>query len=246
MKIYACMLASSLSLFAASSWAQHEWGYGGEHGPGHWGALNKEYASCGTGKAQSPIDIRSAVSSTLAPIQFDYRATPLHIIDNGHTVQVNYGAGSSITVEGKRYELVQFHFHRPSEETIDGTAFPMEAHLVHKDAEGHLAVVAVLLRQGIENPFLRSLWANLPAEKEKEKVVEKVSINAASLLPKSRAYYTFAGSLTTPPCSEGVRWLVLTAPVDLSASQVARFDKIYSNNARPTQPLNGRVVRVSQ
>src|SRR4051794_4146636 len=115
-----------------------------------------------------------------------------------------------------------------SEETIDGTAFPMEAHLVHKDAEGHLAGVAVLLRQGIENPFLRSLWENLPAEKEKEKVVEKVSINAASLLPKSRAYYTFAGSLTTPPCSEGVRWLVLTAPVDLSASQVARFDKIYS------------------
>lgn len=246
MKINAWMLASGLSLFAASSWAQHEWGYDGEHGPRHWAALNKEYASCGVGKAQSPIDIRGAVASKLAPIQFDYRATPLHIIDNGHTVQVNYGAGSSMSVDGKRYELVQFHFHRPSEETIDGTAFPMEAHLVHKDAEGHLAVVAVLLRQGLENPFLGALWANLPAEKEKEKVVEKVNINAARLLPKSRTYYTYPGSLTTPPCSEGVTWFVLTAPVDLSAGQVARFDKIYSHNARPTQPLNGRVVKVSK
>jgi carbonic anhydrase len=242
----ASLLLSLSCFFSTSAFAQHEWSYDGEHGPRHWAALNKEYASCGVGKAQSPVDIRGAVTSKLAPIQFDYRATPLHIIDNGHTVQVNYGAGSSITVDGKRYELVQFHFHRPSEETIDGTAFPMEAHLVHKDAEGHLAVVAVLLRQGIENPFLRSLWANLPAQKEKEMVVDKVTLNAAGLLPKSRAYYTFPGSLTTPPCSEGVTWFVLTAPVDLSAAQVARFDKIYSNNARPTQPLNGRVVRVSQ
>jgi carbonic anhydrase len=170
----------------------------------------------------------------------------LHIIDNGHTVQVNYGAGSSMSVDGKRYDLVQFHFHRPSEETIDGKAYPMEAHLVHKDAEGHLAVVAVLLKQGKESPFLRALWANLPAEKEKEKVVGKVSINAASLLPKNHAYYTFPGSLTTPPCSEGVTWFVLTTPVDLSSSQVARFEKIYPHNARPTQPLNGRVVKASQ
>lgn len=246
MKISAWLLASSLSLFATSSSAQHAWGYDGEHGPGHWAALNKEYASCGNGKTQSPIDIRGAVPGKLAPIQFDYRATPLHIIDNGHTVQVNYGPGSSMSVDGKRYELVQFHFHRPSEETIDGVAYPLEAHLVHKDAQGRLAVVAVLLRQGAENPFLRSLWTHLPAEKEKEKVVGNLGINAADLLPKSRRYYTFDGSLTTPPCSEGVTWFVLTAPADLSASQVARFDKIYHNNARPTQPLNGRVVRVSQ
>jgi carbonic anhydrase len=235
-----------LVFFATSSWAQHEWGYDGEHGPGHWGALKSEYASCGIGKAQSPINIQGAMPSKLAPLQFDYRATPLHIIDNGHTIQVNYGAGSFMSVDGRRYELVQFHFHRPSEETVDGIAYPMEAHLVHKDGEGRLAVIAVMLRQGIENPFLRSLWANLPAEKEKERVVEKVSVNAASLLPKNRAYYTFAGSLTTPPCSEGVTWFVLTTPVDLSSSQVARFDRIYHHNARPTQPLNGRVVKVSQ
>jgi carbonic anhydrase len=241
-KVSAWMLA----FLATSAWAQHEWGYEGEHGPGHWGALKSEYASCGIGKAQSPIDIHGAVPGTLAPIRFDYRASALHIIDNGHTVQVNYGGGSSMTVDGKRYELVQFHFHRPSEETVDGKAYPMEAHLVHKDAEGRLAVVAVLLKQGAENPFLRALWANLPAEKEKEKVLGKVTINAADLLPKSRGYYTFAGSLTTPPCSEGVTWFVLTIPVDLSASQVARFDRIYHHNARPTQPLNGRVVRVSQ
>ncbi len=246
MRINVWLLASFLSLFATATWAQHGWGYEGEHGPRHWGALNKEYASCGAGKAQSPIDIRGAVPGKLSPIQFDYRAAPLHIIDNGHTVQVNYGSGSSMSVDGKRYELVQFHFHRPSEETIDGVAYPMEAHLVHKDAQGHLAVVAVLLKQGKDNPFLGSLWANLPTEKEKEKIAEKVSINAASLLPKNHAYYTFAGSLTTPPCSEGVTWFVLTTSVDLSAGQVARFDRIYHNNARPTQPLNGRVVRLSQ
>jgi len=242
-------LACTFSLVSAAAYTeetQHHWGYGGEHGPKHWAEMNPEYEACGVGKVQSPIDIRKAVPAKLEPIAFDYHPTPLRIIDNGHTIQVNYQPGSSISVGGKRYELAQFHFHKPSEEKINGKAFPMVAHLVHKNAEGELAVVAVLLKQGAQNPLVKTLWTDLPKEKEKEKVMEQVSINAASLLPQNRQYYTFAGSLTTPPCSEGVTWFVLSHPTQVSESQVARFGKIYSNNARPVQPLNGRTVKVSQ
>jgi len=226
--------------------AHHEWDYSAEHGPKHWGALKGEFASCATGKTQSPIDIHNAVPSKLAPIRFDYHPTPLHIIDNGHAIQINYGSGSSISVGKQRYELVQFHFHRPSEEKIDGKGYPMVVHLVHKNSAGALAVVAVLLKQGSSNRLIQTLWANLPAEKEKEKAADKVTIDAAQLLPSDHAYYTFSGSLTTPPCTEGVTWFVLANPVDVSAAQVSRFGKVYNGNARPVQPLNGRVVKMSQ
>jgi len=223
------MLACALALVPAAAYAeetQHHWGYGGEHGPRHWAEMNAEYEACGVGKAQSPIDIRDAVPAKLDAIEFDYHPTPLHIIDNGHTIQVNYEPGSSISVGGKRY--------------------PMVAHLVHKNAEGELAVVAVLLKEGARNPVVKTLWTDLPKEKEKERVMEQVKINAASLLPKNHKYYTFAGSLTTPPCSEGVTWFVLATPKAISKEQVARFGKIYRANARPVQPLNGRAVKVSQ
>jgi len=223
------VLACALALVPAAAYAeetQHHWGYGGEHGPRHWAEMNAEYEACGVGKAQSPIDIRDAVPAKLDAIEFDYHPTPLHIIDNGHTIQVNYEPGSSISVGGKRY--------------------PMVAHLVHKNAEGELAVVAVLLKEGARNPVVKTLWTDLPKEKEKERVMEQVKINAASLLPKNHKYYTFAGSLTTPPCSEGVTWFVLATPKAISKEQVARFGKIYRANARPVQPLNGRAVKVSQ
>src|SRR5262245_20029769 len=164
------LLSCALSLLPFGVYAEethHEWDYGAEHGPKHWGELKPEFASCGAGKAQSPIDIRGAVPSELPAIKFDYHPAPLHIIDNGHTVQVNYAPGSSITVGGQRYELTQFHFHKPSEERVNGKGFPMVAHLVHKNAEGKLAVVAVLLKQGHSNGLVQALWANLPAEKEK-------------------------------------------------------------------------------
>jgi hypothetical protein len=163
-----------------------------------------------------------------------------------YTLQVNYGAGSSITVSGQRYELVQFHFHKPSEEKINGKAFSMVAHFVHKNSEDKYAVVAVLTQNGKPNPFIQTLWSNLPKAKEKEHVVERVSINAATFLPHYRAYYTFPGSLTSPPCSEGVTWFVLKTPVEVSRAQVARFGKIYRQNARPVQPLNERGIRVSK
>ena len=243
------VLACALALVPAAAYAeetQHHWGYGGEHGPRHWAEMNAEYEACGVGKAQSPIDIRDAVPAKLDAIEFDYHPTPLHIIDNGHTIQVNYEPGSSISVGGKLYQLTQFHFHKSSEERINGKRYPMVAHLVHKNAEGELAVVAVLLKEGARNPVVKTLWTDLPKEKEKERVMEQVKINAASLLPKNHKYYTFAGSLTTPPCSEGVTWFVLATPKAISKEQVARFGKIYRANARPVQPLNGRAVKVSQ
>jgi carbonic anhydrase len=245
--VRAAMLACVFAIVpATSAQEKHEWDYGEEHGPRNWGELKPEFAACGAGKMQSPINIRNAQPAKLAPILFDYRPSPLRVIDNGHTIQVNYAPGSSISVGGARYELQQFHFHKPSEEKVNGKRYPMVAHLVHKSAEGKLAVVAVLIEQGGENAVAKTLWANLPREKEKESAPDKVSINVGGLLPKSRAYYTFAGSLTTPPCSEGVTWFVLAQPSELSQAQLTRFNVIYAGNTRPEQPLNGRTVQVSQ
>jgi carbonic anhydrase len=183
------------------------------------------------------------VKTELPPIQFDYKPSALRIIDNGHTIMVSYDAGSSIRVGAVQYQLKQFHFHRPSEESIHGKTSDMVAHLVHADAEGHLAVVAVLLAHGKENALIRELWKHIPKEKGKETLVEDVKISVADLLPKDRGYYTFEGSLTTPPCSEGVTWFVLKQPVPISTDEVAEFSKVYARNARPVQALDGRVVR---
>jgi len=232
----------------AQDGAHPHWSYGGHTGPSHWGTLEKEYAACASGHAQSPIDIHSAGAkkTDLPEIQFAYKPSPLTIVDNGHTVQVNYAPGSFISVGDKQYELVQFHFHKPSEERINGKPYDMVAHLVHNDADGKLAVVAVLLKAGHTNPFIRTLWDNLPKAKETDVVRNDVSINAADLLPKSTGYYTFAGSLTTPPCSEGVTWFVLRDASPVSAQQVARFGKLYPMNARPIQSLHGRTVAASR
>ena len=226
--------------------AHHDWDYGRAHGPSHWGDLKAEFAACKAGHNQSPIDVRQTVKADLPAIEFDYRNAPLRIVDNGHTVQATWAPGSSIQVGGHRYELQQIHFHRPSENKVGGRGFDMEAHLVHADASGALAVVAVLLETGQENALVRELWNDLPPDKEKEEVREDVQIDAAALLPADRGYYTFEGSLTTPPCSEHVTWLVLKQPVQVSAAEVARFAELYPNDARPTQPLHGRVVRESR
>jgi carbonic anhydrase len=223
--------------------AKHEWDYGQEHGPQHWGDLKPEFAACKVGHRQSPVDIQGTQKADLPAIQFDYQPSPLRIVDNGHTIQVTYAAGSSIRVGEARYELKQFHFHRPSEARVHGRSYDMELHLVHEDEAGHLAVVAVLLEHGHENPLVRELWKDVPREKEKEALLEAVRIDAAQLLPSDRGYYTFDGSLTTPPCSEDVTWFVLKRPVQISADEVAQFAKLYPRDARPTQPLHGRVVR---
>jgi carbonic anhydrase len=222
------------------------WAYTGHGAPAEWGNLDQEFATCKLGKHQSPIDIRGAKQADLPAIKFDYSPSPLKVIDNGHTIMVNYAPGSTIEVGGTRYELTQFHFHKPSEEKIDGKSHAMVAHLVHKSADGKLAVVAVLLDKGAANPAIETIWKNLPKEKEKEAAPANVSVDATTLLPADKGYYTFEGSLTTPPCSEGVRWLVLKTPVKISDGEIAAFGKIYPMNARPTQAINGRAIEATK
>lgn len=222
--------------------AEHvHWSYEGLGGPENWGKLDPKNTLCSTGTRQSPIDIRDGIKVDLESIRFDYRPAPFRIVDNGHTVQVALDAGS-LTITGKTYQFVQFHFHKPSEERVDGRAFDMVAHLVHKSDDGQLAVVAVLLERGDENPFIQTLWNNLPLERNQEvRVASSIDLNA--LLPAKRNYYTYMGSLTTPPCSEGVLWLVMKQPAAVSGDQISIFSRLYPRNARPIQSAAGRMIK---
>jgi carbonic anhydrase len=240
----AAALPGAADPHAANALLPTHWDYAGTGGPDAWGRLQPEYAKCSTGMRQSPIDIRGGIAVDLEPIQFDYRPSAFSVVDNGHTVQVNVEAGNAITITGRRYELVQFHFHRPSEERIDGRQFDMVAHLVHKDPEGRLAVVAVLLDRGSAQPIVQAVWNNLPLEKGDE-VRAGSRIDLAQLLPGDKRYYTYMGSLTTPPCSEGVLWMVMKEPVPVSPEQVAIFSRLYPMNARPIQQASGRLIKQS-
>lgn len=241
-----CTLALAVAVAAQEQHPAHTWDYSKLHGPNHWGEFEREFAQCSNGHHQSPIDILNPQRVDLPPIQFDYKPSPLDIIDNGHTIMINYAPGSFISVGGKQYELKQFHFHRPSEEKINGKAYEMTVHLVHADQQGKLAVVAVLLQKGEDNSLVRELWGDLPKEKDKEEHLNNVQIDLAKLLPADRGYYTFDGSLTTPPCSEGVTWYVLKHPVTVTAAEIEQFSKLYRVNARPTQPLYDRLVLESK
>ncbi|MDI4635275.1 carbonic anhydrase family protein [Pelomonas sp. V22] len=232
----------------AKAKAEVHWGYAGDIGPEHWAELKPEFRACAIGTRQSPIDIREGIKVDLAPIAFDYKPSSFAVLDNGHTVQVNMAAGNSLEVMGKRYALQQFHFHRPAEERINGRGFEMVAHLVHKDAEGRLAVLAVLFEQGPDDtkqPVVQSVWANIPLEKH-EALAGQGPLDLTQLLPADRGYYTYMGSLTTPPCSEGVLWLVMRQPVALSAAQLNVFARLYPMNARPVQAGSGRLIKESQ
>ena len=221
------------------------WSYEGAGAPANWGKLRSEYAGCATGQRQSPIDIREGIKVSLETIRFEYKSTQFRIIDNGHTLQVSVGEGMAMHVMGKRYELIQFHFHRPAEERINGKIYDMVVHLVHKNDEGQLAVVAVLLEKGSEHPLIQTLWNNMPLEREME-VTPAEPINLMSLLPEIRSYWTYMGSLTTPPCTEGVLWMVMKQPLQVSADQISIFSRLYRNNARPVQPSNGRLIKESR
>lgn len=220
------------------------WDYEGEAGPAQWGKLNPAWAKCATGTRQSPIDIRDGMRLDLEKIEFDYRPGPFSVVNNGHTVQVNVSSGNRITITGRTYELDQFHFHRPSEERVNGKGFAMVAHLVHKDAEGRLAVVALLIEEGATNPVVQNVWNNMPLEKN-EPVRPAIQLDVAQMLPARRDYYTYMGSLTTPPCSEGVLWLVMKEPIQLSSQQIAIFSRLYPMNARPIQADSGRIIKES-
>jgi len=226
--------------FAAENHAH--WGYSGENGPENWAKLTPEYGACGTGKNQTPINLAGFVEADLKPLKFAYQAGTSQIVNNGHTIQINYAPGSTVTINKVAYELKQFHFHAPSENQIKGKSYPLEGHFVHADKDGNLAVVAVMFKQGKADAALAKLWSQLP-EHEGEPVALNTKLSAMSLLPKQKDYYRFSGSLTTPPCTEGVRWIVMKQPVSASAAQIDAFKKIMEHdNNRPLQALNARLI----
>src|SRR5687767_9593704 len=203
------------------------WTYEGEDGPEHWGELSADYAACAIGQSQSPIDVADPAQADLANITFDYRPAPLEIVNNGHTVQVNYTPGSLISLDGKTFELRQFHFHAPSEHHVNGAPAAAELHLVHGAADGTLAVVGVLLTEGAPSSGLAPVMDNLPPQAGPAATVPGVQVDAAAMLPQVRTTYRYPGSLTTPPCTEGVAWLLVTQPLEISAAQLAAYTAIY-------------------
>lgn len=251
MSIRKVKLLSTLALTLSSTWVLADsgphWSYQGANGPSHWAELDDHFKECKQGHAQSPIQIKTSKvrMADLPDLKLNYKDSPAEVVNNGHTIQVNLSDAGQATFASGTYKLVQFHFHTPSEEVFNGKHYPLVAHLVHKDAEGHLAVLAVLFKQGRENLALKEVFEHLPMhEGEQEKMDH--TLDLSSLLPKSHQYYAFEGSLTTPPCSEGVAWQILKTPVEVSKTQLQEFQKRFAMNARPVQPLGHRTVRLSK
>lgn len=219
------------------------WGYDGDGGPAHWGDLAPEYAVCAAGKAQSPIDLIAAAVTDSAPVSVHYQPSPLVILNNGHTVQVNVSPGSTLNNGSGEFALLQIHFHTPSEHTINGAGFPLAAHFVHRDSNGGLGVLGVLFEEGAVNEGLQVLINNLSTEVSEPRTIDGVEWNPAALLSDDLSVYRYSGSLTTPPCSEGVGWNVLSDVQQASAEQIAALSMVMGANARPVQALNGRSLQ---
>ena len=232
--------------------ADTAWHYEGAEGPEHWGKLSPKFATCGSGRSQSPIDIANPKSgSATATFKLQFPPSTLSVahhehladgINNGHTIQINYAGADTLTIGNDSYALAQYHFHGPSEHTINGKHSPMEMHLVHKSAAGKLAVVGVLINEGTHNKAFDPVWAKLPKQKGVETHYPAVTVDVDDLLPSVHTSYRYDGSLTTPPCSEGVNWIIMRTPIQLSAEQIRAFTELIPDNNRPVQPLNGRVV----
>ncbi len=218
------------------------WEYDGDLGPSHWGDLANKFIACKNGTSQSPINISNVINPQSAQIEFNYHSVPLRILNNGHTIQVNYAPGSSITIDHKEYELLQFHFHTPSEHQLAAHNFPMEGHLVHKNSHDELAVVGVFIEGGHANPFFQTLVDHLPGHAGEEQLVTGVQVNSMDLLPHETTLFNYSGSLTTPPCSEGVNWNVMSTPIQASAEQLHAFSAIMGDNNRPVQQMHNRLV----
>ncbi len=218
------------------------WGYTGHGSPEKWAELSPDNKMCGIGKNQSPINVTTSLDADLEPLKLTYAKSSKEILNNGHTIQVNMEAGDTLTVDGISFDLKQFHFHTPSENHIDGKSFPLEAHFVHLDKKGNIAVLALMFEEGKENKQLAKVWEKMP-EDANAKSQLKLAYIASSLLPDDKEYYRFNGSLTTPPCTEGVRWMVLKTPVTVSKDQVEKFLNIMHHpNNRPVQATNARVI----
>jgi carbonic anhydrase len=243
------LLAAALGLafVAAHTRAQEftPWSYQGSNGPAHWAELDMAYKKCKFGLQQSPVNIVTAKveKAPLKPSVFAYKSVPVEVVNEGHSIQVNVPPGSTLTIDGEKYELFEFHFHTPSEEQIDGKAYPLGVHLVHKDVYENLTFVAVLFKEGKENPGLKPILSSLPAKVGAS--IKLPAVDLAAMFPAERSFYEFIGSMTTPPCNENALWRVFKTPAEVSASQLAAFKKLYKMNARPVQPLNGRVVQES-
>ncbi|MET0028271.1 MAG: carbonic anhydrase family protein [Candidatus Thiodiazotropha sp.] len=218
------------------------WGYQGSTGPSHWGDLGKEFRLCKDGLMQSPIDFNHAFNAGRINLDLNYQAAQLEIENNGHTVKVSYPEGSYLSFSGQRYKLLQFHFHSPSEHTEAGGFHPMEIHFVHQADDGTLAVIGVFVDEGEENLALSEIWDHLPNHANNKQKFNKEVINAYDLIPKDVGYYRYMGSLTTPPCSEGVNWFVINQPIQASKAQIDAFKAVMEGNNRPTQPVNHRLV----
>ncbi len=248
------------------------WSYSGSNGPHRWGDLAEEFSTCKYGRNQSPIDIDYVSNSEkMFDLEFNYSSVPLQIVNNGHTIQFNagvpkHGSGnnfvmiagkkyplpssadyhSSLKISGEEYKLVQVHFHSPSEHQFQGRNAPMEAHFVHMNEAKQLAVVGVMLTVGDTHPLVSQLWNYMPTHKSDVQQIAGVHVNPADLLPGDHDYNHYRGSLTTPPCSEGVRWFVMKESVDISHAQVNKFLSVIHENARPVQPLNDRFLLSSK
>jgi carbonic anhydrase len=229
---------------AAHSEGAH-WSYEGTTAPNAWGDLDAANRVCSAGSQQSPIDVVGAVKAQLPSLQIAWGKRADSIVNNGHTIQVNFTEGSTLKVGGELYTLLQFHFHRPSEHLINGKNFPMEAHFVHRNTTGTLAVIGVLMATGKVNPAFNKVVSIMPAV-EGPAVKADAAIDPNALLPAKRSYYYYEGSLTTPPCSEVVNWLLLTDPIQVADADVTSFAKLYAMNARPVQKVNRRFVLQSR
>lgn len=240
-------LALGFATLAAAQTTAH-WEYEGKNGALRWGKLDPAYKACSNGHEQSPIDIRGAhLNKALQPIEFHYKAGSVTLEHNGHTVLVNVNPGSYIVAGGVRYDLQQFHFHHPSEEAVKGKLSDMDIHLVHKSADGKLAVVAVRLVEdrGAPNAVLAALWPHLPNTAGATAKTSEM-VNPGGLLPADRGYWTYMGSLTVPPCTEGVRWFVLEEELGLSRDQLRAFAALFKVNSRPLQDLHGRRIEANE
>lgn len=268
MRVFSLLLAAfaltaPVGFVYADDSAPVRWGYDGESGPLHWGSLGPEFALCDKGMAQSPVDLLRSRALSLDDIQFSYKDAPFHVINNGHTLEEleplsetvksrypmhgqtvrHFDKDSTIVLDGDLYLLEQFHFHAPSEHTIDHKHYPMELHFVHHNERHEAAVVAVFIKEGAHNPFFETFLNHAP-QKPGEFIEDRENlINPSDLLPKRRSYYSYYGSYTTPPCHEGVLWTVLHDPIEVSATQIKRFRSLVGHdNARPIQPLHKRFV----
>lgn len=239
------MASMSLSAHAEGTQAQPHWGYTGEADPAHWGELSDSFEACGRGQAQSPIDIQdaAAIQAVLPDLKFHYKPFPLELVNNGHSIQVSGVSEDGFAVENHTFDLVQFHFHSPSEYHLNGKTYPLELHMVHKRDDGALAVVAVMFEAGEANPALEAVFAHLPQTAGAPQKVANVSVDMNAFLPTDRHYYRLMGSLTTPPCSEGVNWYVLETPMTASQAQIDAFAHLFpEGDARPLQAANSRLI----